>query len=84
MVTVNRHRESMTKTIMTLSRRARKTRFLRALKRAGLNVEQWADLHGKSRGHCYEVLKGSRVSAPLTAAMDAFIAEYDTTTERAA
>lgn len=66
----------MTNTTVPLSRRARKSRFLRALKAAGLNVEAWAIEQGVSRGHAYEVLNGNRVSAPLTAAMDAFIAEH--------
>lgn len=69
----------MTRTTVPLSRRARKARFLRALKAAGLNVEAWAAEQGVSRGHAYEVLNGNRVSAPLTTAMDAFIAEHTTT-----
>lgn len=64
----------MTATKVRLTRARRKALFRRALKAAGLTAQDWIGQQGVSRGHFYEVLAGDRISAPLTAKIDAFIA----------
>lgn len=55
----------------------RKARFESALKLVGLNQTSWAEANGVALTHLNEFLNGKRVSAPLTAKIDAFIARVE-------
>jgi hypothetical protein len=51
-------------------------RFHRALRRAGLTAEEFAEQNDVSRFHLYLVLRGQRWSPRLVAAVDALVAKH--------
>lgn len=62
---------------MVKLRVSRKARFESALKLVGLNQTSWAEANDVPKTHLNEFLNGKRVSAPLTAKIDAFIAKVE-------
>lgn len=58
------------------ARKERRALFRAALALARITAKQWAVDNNVTETHLYAVLKGARESNPLTAKIDAFIAQH--------